>query len=126
MTTVVPLHFSEATNRALYLLTCEEELFYVVICRHNIDNHFCGYVNLERKDWNKVPDEIGLKAGVSYEGIGSSILSVPPTITKTLPIPEKDYWVGVDYFEKTEPKPEEIIDRLKALATFAIRFRDHD
>lgn len=122
--TVVPLHFSESTNRALYLMTCEEELFYAVLVRHHIDDHFCGYVNLFREEWNKVPDELVMRAQVTYEGIGSNILSVPPNIIKTLPIPEKDYWVGVDYFERPEPKPEEIIERLKALATLTILHRN--
>ncbi len=75
---------------------------YVVILRHSVYKHYCGYLNVEATD---VDDSLlhTLQAqGVNFYSIGSHTLSVPNRIIDLMEVPYRQMWLGMDFLEQAK------------------------
>lgn len=116
-------HRSETSERVVYLLQdrVHNVLRYGVINKHQTIRrrwHYVGYVNVERKFWNAVRDEIIGRYPITFEGIESDMLQVPIRLLKTVPADVEDYWIGIDYMDRTQPTEEEVAAILSSIAHY--------
>lgn len=107
------VHYSAYWNRGLYVAIANNAVRYLCIVRHP-SGHLCGYVNVNKDTWNVVADRVREQLDITYEGIGSDILSVPSAIVNNVPTDVEAFWVGIDYNRRgvNQPTEEELLDRL--------------
>ena len=112
---VTPLHYSQAFDRVVYLMTIRGHLSYAVVLKYAPEGHFCAYLPVNQETWIKHSDELRLKHDITYEGIGSNAIQIPYQIANVIPIDTLNYWIGIDYMNKEQPEPKDVFARLEAI-----------
>lgn len=107
-------------------MSCGKQLMYVIVLRHRVDGHYCAYLNIDKWIWDHRIAGFESKFDVTYQGIGSTELGIPPRVGAVMPILTNNYWVGIDYFQKPEPEIREILTRIYEMAADFFMVEEED
>lgn len=72
----------------------------------NYTEHMCGYLNIDKESWLKIAEVIDQQAKITFQGIESDVMAIPSAISKNVPVPVLNYWIGTD-FMGIRPQPGE-------------------